>query len=111
MFAGWWLSRIYALPSCVSQPDSFVAPILAGLFDILLAAGCVASRSDVISGLSSTYEARISPTILLAGRLNQMLNARAISGELEVFVVRPGERFHEETIEDLDGSGDTRNAK
>ena len=99
------LTRIYALPTFVSEPNSFITPILADLFDILLVAGCTASQSYIISELSSILEIKILSTVSLARCLNQMING-VISGDFGVFVVRPGERFHEETMVNLDGSGD-----
>ncbi|KAF8552290.1 hypothetical protein OG21DRAFT_1511663 [Imleria badia] len=105
--SGRWrsLTRVYALPTCVNEPNSLVTPIITGLSDILLAAGCVAPKSDIMSELSSMFENKILTAVSLAGRLNQMIGG-VVSGDFEVFVVRPGETFQGGYMEeDTDGSG------
>ena len=51
------------------------------------------------------FEDKILTAVSLAGRLNQMTNG-VVSGDFEVLVVRPGETFHCETMEEeSDGNG------
>ena len=51
------------------------------------------------------FEAKILIAISLAGRLNQMIGS-VVSGNFEVFVMQPGEKFHEEIMEqDSDDDG------
>lgn len=49
---------------------------------------------------------KILSAVSLAGRLNEMIGG-VISGDFEVFIVRPGETFHGGIMEeDIDGSGE-----
>lgn len=51
------------------------------------------------------FETNILSAVSLAERLNQMIGG-VISGDFEVFIVRPSTTFHEEMMqEDMDGSG------
>lgn len=65
--------------------------------------GCAATLSDITAQLSPTLEKKILSAVTLAGRLNQMIG-EVVSGDFEVFVVRPGEKFHEGRMEDIDDS-------
>ena len=59
-----------------------------------------------MSELSSMFEKKILTAVSLAVRLNQMIGG-VVSGDFEVFVVRPGEMFQGGMMEeDTDGSGD-----
>ncbi|KAI9569156.1 hypothetical protein HD554DRAFT_2093559 [Boletus coccyginus] len=96
--SGRWrsLTRVYALPTCVSEPNSLITPIIAGLSHILLAVGCTTTQSDITAQLSPTFEKKILSAVTLAGRLNQMIG-EVVSGDFEVF-------FHEGRMEDIDDS-------
>lgn len=76
--------------------------ITEGLSDILLSAGCTATQSDVISRVTSRFKEKITLLVELAWRLNKLFDD-VISGDFEVFIVRPGEKFEEEDMEDTDG--------
>jgi hypothetical protein len=59
-----------------------------------------------MSELSSMFQKKILAAVSLGVRLNQMIGG-VVSGDFEVFVVRPGEMFHGGMMEeDTDGSGD-----
>lgn len=72
-----------------------------GISDILLAAGCTAPQSDIVPNVTSKFEEKIASLVELAGRLNRMFD-EVISGDFEVVVVRPGEKFDGKKMEDAD---------
>lgn len=85
-----------------THPESLVKGIIAGLSDILLAAGCSATQPDVISKVTSKFEGKITLLVELAGRLNKLFDD-VISSDFEVFTICPGEKFESKKMEDPDG--------
>lgn len=96
------LARVHNVQNWVTHPESLVKVIITGISDILLAAGCTAPLSDIISKVTSKFEEKIVLLVELAGRLNRMLD-EVISSDFEVLVVRPGEKFDDKRMEDADG--------
>ena len=86
-----------------THPEIFVSGILTGLSDILLAAGCTASQSDIVSTVTSQFEQRISFLVELAARLGKMFD-EVISSDFEVFIALPEAEFDDEMMEEeVDG--------
>lgn len=75
--------------------------MLKDLSDILLAAGCTAPQSEVMSKLTSRFEGRIASLVELAARLGKMF-ADVVSSDFEVLIARPGDKFEDRTMEDAD---------
>jgi hypothetical protein len=73
---------------------------ISGLSDILLAAGCTASKSDIVSGLSSKFTDKISLLVSLAIRVNKIIGEDVTSGDFEVLAVPPATAFDGATMED-----------
>ncbi|KIJ10005.1 hypothetical protein PAXINDRAFT_31645, partial [Paxillus involutus ATCC 200175] len=73
---------------------------ISGLCDILLAAGCTASKSDIVSGLSSKFTDKISLLVSLAIRVNKIIGEDVTSGDFEVLAVPPATAFDGTKMED-----------
>jgi len=99
--SGRWRSRarVHIVPNWNGRPESLVKAILTDIFDILLAAGCTAPQSDIISKVTSKLEEKITLLVELAGLLNKTL-CEVISSNFEVFIAVPGEKFEDELMED-----------
>ena len=82
--------------------ESLVNGIITDLSDILVAAGCTAPQSDIISKVTSEFKQRITSLVKLAARLGKMFN-EVISSNFEVFTAQPGDKLDGETMEDTNG--------
>ncbi|KAF8552292.1 hypothetical protein OG21DRAFT_1416382 [Imleria badia] len=102
--SGRWraLARLYNAHSWSTQPASLVNAILTYISDILLAVGCTAPQSDILSKVTTKFGEKITSLVELAGRLGKMFD-EVISSDFEVFIVRPGEKFDDKMMEDMDG--------
>ncbi|KAF8122247.1 hypothetical protein EV363DRAFT_1183239 [Boletus edulis] len=98
--SGRW--RSLARHSNHSYPESLVEGIIVGFSDILLAAGCTAPQSDIISRIVSKLKRRIALLVELSGRLNKTVGEVG-SNDLEILVVLPGEKFESKYMEYADG--------
>ena len=101
--SGRWrsLARVHYVRYWTIHPESLVEGILGDISDIVLAAGCTAARSDIITKVVSKFEEKVSLLIELAGRLSKMFD-EVISSDFEVFIVKPGEKFQPKMMEDAD---------
>ena len=87
---------------------------MAGLSDIVVAAGCATSVAAARSTVSSRFEDRISFILSIAEKLRKMIGD-VISADFSVFAVHPAEKFEEMIMENQKGqkmsSGVARNQK
>jgi len=67
----------------------------------VLAAGCTAPQSDIITKVTSKFDEKINLLVELAGHLSKMFD-EVISNDFEVFIARPGEKFKDRMMEDAD---------
>lgn len=67
----------------------------------MLAAGCTAPQSDIITKVTSKFDEKINLLVELAGHLSKMFD-EVISNDFEVFIARPGEKFKDRMMEDAD---------
>ncbi|KAF8552718.1 hypothetical protein OG21DRAFT_91494 [Imleria badia] len=103
------LTRAYTLPVCLSNPEVAHAvdmTIISGFSDILLAAGCTASKSDITSALWSKFGENIHHFVSLAGEVNKIIGVGVISEDFAVLVVVPDAIFDERMMEDSYDDGD-----
>ena len=102
--SGRWrsLARVHMVHDCVSHPEKLVKEIIVGFSDILLAAGCTAPQSDIISKVTCKFKQKIALLVELAVRLNKLFD-EIISSDFEILVVQPGEKFESKNMEDTDG--------
>lgn len=101
--SGRWraLARVHNTPSWITHPESLITGILTEISDIVLAAGCTAPLTDIITAVTSRFDEKIRLLVELAGRLSQMFD-EVISSDFEVFIGLPGEKFKEKMMEDAD---------
>ncbi|KAF8141961.1 hypothetical protein EV363DRAFT_1149814 [Boletus edulis] len=103
------LTRTYTLPACISDPEvahTFDTTIVSGFSDILVAAGCTASKSDIASAIWSKFGEKVHHFVSLAGQVNKMIGVGVISEDFEVLVIWPDTLFNERTMEDAYDNGD-----
>ena len=103
------LTRAHTLPACISDPElahTIDAAITSGFSDMLLAAGCTTSKSDITSALWSKFGEKIHHFVSLAGQVNKIIGVGVISEDFEVLVRWPDEGFDENTTEDSYDNGD-----
>ncbi|KAI9573814.1 hypothetical protein HD554DRAFT_2012352 [Boletus coccyginus] len=103
------LTRAYTMPACISDPElahTINTTIIAGFSDILLAAGCTASKSEITSALWSKFGEKIRHFVSLAGQVNKITGVGVISEDFEVLVIWPDVDFDERTMEDSYDNGD-----
>jgi len=103
------LTRAYTMPACISDPElarTIDTTIIAGFSDILLTAGCTASKSDITSALWSKFGEKIHHFVSLAGQVNKITGVGVISEDFEVLVIWPDVDFDERTMEDSYDDGD-----
>ena len=105
MISGRWrsLTRTYISPPCISDPDALTSVTVAGLSDIVVAAGCAASLSTARSKVSPQFGDKVASIISIAGQFSKMIG-EVVSADFEVLVVRPDQMFEETTMEE-DGQG------
>jgi len=96
--SGRWrsLTRTYISPASISD---LIPSIIAGLSDIVMAAGCAASLSTSRSKISSQFGDKVASIISIAGQLSKMIGQVA-SADFEVLFVRPVQMFEGTTMED-----------
>lgn len=93
----------------MSDPDiarTFDTTIVSGFSDILLVAGCTASKSDMMSALWSKFGEKIHHFVSLAGQVNKIIGVGVISEDFEVLVAWPNLVFDESKMEDSYDNGD-----
>ena len=97
--SGRWcsLARVHIVHSWSTHPESLVKVILTDVSDILLAAGCTAPQSDIISKVTSKFEEKTSSLVELAGPLRMTFD-QVISSYLEVFHAGPGKTFEDKML-------------
>ncbi|KAF9236020.1 hypothetical protein BU15DRAFT_50682 [Melanogaster broomeanus] len=91
--------------------SQIAAKTISGLSDILLAAGCTASKSDIVSAISSKFRDKISFLVSLAIRVNKIVGEDVTSGNLEVVAVRPETTFDATSMEDSYDDGSSPQAR
>lgn len=82
--------------------EPLVEQILTDLSDILEVAGCTASRSNIISAVTSIFKQKISSLVELAADLGKKFD-EVISSDFEAFIARSDDKFDDKTMEDTDG--------
>lgn len=103
------LTRAYTLPACISDPElahTIDTTIIAGFSDILLAAGCTASKTDITSALWTKFADKIHHFVSLSGQVNKTIGVGVVSEDFEVLVVWPDTTFDERQMEDSYDSGE-----
>ena len=103
------LTRAHTLPACISDPElahTIDTTIISSFSDVLLAAGCTASKSDITSALWSKFGEKIHHFVSLAGQVNKITGVGVISEDFEVLVIWPDVGFDERTMEDSYDNGD-----
>ena len=103
------LTRMHTLPACMSDVElaqTIVTTIISGFSDILVAAGCTASRIDITSALRSKFAEQIHHFVSLAGQVNKIIGVGIISEDFEVLVVSPEAIFDDNAMEDSYDDGD-----
>ncbi|KAI9569160.1 hypothetical protein HD554DRAFT_2190393 [Boletus coccyginus] len=101
--SGRWrsLARVHNVHSWITHPETLVKGILTDISDIVLAAGCTAPQSDIITEVTSKFDEKINLLVELAGRLSKMFD-EVVSNDFEVFIARPSEKFNDKMMEDAD---------
>jgi len=96
--SGRWrsLTRTYIPPS---DPGALTPITVAGLSDIIMAAGYATSLSTARSKVSSQFGDKVASIITIAGQLSKMIG-EVVSADFEVLAVRPLEMFEKTTMED-----------
>ncbi|KAL4079004.1 hypothetical protein J3A83DRAFT_4086569 [Scleroderma citrinum] len=79
--------------------------ILSGLADILLAAGCNASQSELVSALSVKFGDKVSFLVAQAIRVNKIIGEDVTSGDLEILTIPPATVFDNLSMEDVYNEG------
>ena len=79
---------------------------MLGLCDILLAAGCTASKPDITSALWSKFGEKVHHFVSLAGQVNKIVSAGIVSEDFELLVIWPDTVFDERAMEDAYDNGD-----
>lgn len=80
--------------------------IMSGFSDILVAAGCTASTTDITSVLWTKFAEKVHHFVSLAGQVNKMIGVGVISEDFEVLVVWPDTPFDDKQMEDSYDSGE-----
>ncbi|KAF8552289.1 hypothetical protein OG21DRAFT_1486320 [Imleria badia] len=101
--SGRWrsLTRTYISPTSIGNPDSLISDIVAGLSNIVVAAGCAASLSAARSKVSSQFKEKVTSIISIAGQFSKMIG-EVVAADFEVLVVRPAQIFEETKMEEDD---------
>jgi hypothetical protein len=101
------LTRAHTLPACMSDPENTIDMAITSSFsDMLLAAGCTGSKSDITAALWSKFGEKFHHFVSLAAQVNKMIGVGVISEDLEVLVRWPDDGFDERTMEDSYDNGD-----
>lgn len=80
--------------------------IVAGFSDIISAAGCTASKSDVTAAFWTEFGEKVHHFVSLAGQVNKFIGVGVISDDFEVLVVWPDTAFDDKMMEDSYDNGD-----
>ena len=92
--AGRWrsLTRTYVVPTYRSSANTLTSATMAGLSDVVVAAGCLKTAAAARVVVESKFEDRISFILSTAGNFSKIVG-EIISADFNVFVVRPVEKF------------------
>ena len=94
--AGRWrsLTRTYVVPAYRSTANTLASATIAGLSDVVVAAGCLKTASAAAASgvVESNFGDRISFILSTAGNFSKIAG-EIISTDFNVFVTRPAEKF------------------
>ena len=92
--AGRWrsLTRTYVVPTYRSSANTLTSATMAGLSDVVVAAGCLKTAAAARVVVEYKFEDRISFILSTAGNFSKIVG-EIISADFNVFVVRPVEKF------------------